>query len=260
MNKRLGQHFLRCRWVISTLIQAAKLNSEDVVLEIGPGTGILTRELVKHAARVIAVEKDRVLAEKLRKEKIAGIQVIKGDILKLYPSLGRKCFVKASDNFKVVANIPYYLTSRLLRMLLEQEPRPSLMVLTVQKEVAQRICAKPPKMNLLAVSVQVLGRPEIVKKVPAECFIPRPRVESAIIRIADLSNRHLGEAGVSSEKFFRVAKIIFGGRRKIILNNIASALGKPRAYSLLQEASIDSTKRAGELTVAELIQLARNWP
>ncbi|MFN3302081.1 MAG: 16S rRNA (adenine(1518)-N(6)/adenine(1519)-N(6))-dimethyltransferase RsmA, partial [Patescibacteria group bacterium] len=166
-------------------IKSANLSKDDVVLEIGPGTGILTLELAKRAKKVIAVEKDEkmieILKDVLKNSGIQNVQIIKGDILKLLTS-----HFQLPTSFKVVGNIPYYLTSRLLRNLLELKKKPKLIVLMVQKEVAQRICAKPPKMNLLAVSVQFYGKPEIVSYVSKKSFWPRPKVDSAIIKISEI--------------------------------------------------------------------------
>ncbi|QQG44869.1 MAG: ribosomal RNA small subunit methyltransferase A [Candidatus Sungiibacteriota bacterium] len=215
-KKSLGQHFLRCRWVISTLVHAAELKSTDTVLEIGPGTGILTRALARRAKKVIAVEKDEKLAEELRIRladgNIKNVTIISGDILKVLPR------AKLGTGYKVAANIPYYLTSRLLRVLLEQKQQPSLMVLTVQKEVAQRITAKPPHMNLLALSVQAYGKPEIIKTVPASCFWPKPRVDSAVIKIR-LKTKVAGN-DTKLRGLFTLARSAFGQKRKTLRRSL----------------------------------------
>lgn len=252
-KKFLGQHFLRCLWVAQTMIKTAGITKNDTVLEIGPGKGELTLELARHAGRVIAVEKDERLAETLgtaiKRARITNIEIIKGDALKLVRSL-------ASD--KVVSNIPYYLTSRLIRTLLENEPKPETIVLTIQKEVAQKIVAQPPKMNLLALSVQVFGKPEIIKKVPAECFSPRPTVESAIIKISDISDKKLKVAKVSQKDFFIVVKALFAGKRKIILNNLANLVGKEKAREVLARSGISEQKRAEELSMEEVVSLTKS--
>ncbi len=253
-KKSLGQYFLRCRWALSTLVKAADLKSKDTVLEIGPGTGTLTRELAKYAGRVIAAEKDEKFAESLRwslkKERVENVEIITGDILKL---LGNQEFSHKlqATSYKLVANIPYYLTSRLLRILLEGDSQPELIVLTVQKEVAQRITAKPPKMNLLALSVQAFGKPELVKNVPAQCFHPRPKVDSAIIRISDISNRFFQENGVDRELFFRIARLAFSQKRKMlrsslrstfvqhpVLNSLSNGKARPQELDLQQWAKL----------------------
>jgi len=230
-NKLLGQHFLRDKNVLDKIIKAANLTKNDFVLEVGPGLGALTRELAKYAGQVIAVEKDKTLAELLTKqladEKIDNVKIIADDILKInlqtifsvhpdpatagegsekdYSSLDKLGI--QNDNpirYKVVANIPYYLTSHLIRLLLESPNSPQDIILLIQKEVAQRICACPPKpegrreakplrlrqgfggqarMSLLAVSVQIYAEPKIIASVSRKSFRPAPKVDSAIIRI-----------------------------------------------------------------------------
>lgn len=225
-KKSLGQHFLRCNWVISTLIKTAEIGPEDTVLEIGPGTGILTRALAAHAKRIIAVEKDEKLAKELETDLhakgISNTEIIKGDILSLFQAKpgtellrSRLCSrLSLEQKYKVVANIPYYLTSRLLRLLFENKPYPKLIVLTIQKEVAKRITAKPSKMNLLALSVQAYGNPEIIKTVPANCFYPKPKVDSAIIKISDISDLFFKENKITEQKFFGTLKTAFSQKRK----------------------------------------------
>lgn len=234
------------------MIHAAKLGQTDTVLEIGPGTGVLTRALAKNAGCVLAIEKDERMAEELKKSLNDGgfsnIEVMSEDILHFVPIL---------DRYKVVANIPYYLTSRLLRLIFEEWPRPELIVLTIQKEVAQRIVARPPKMNLLALSVQIFGTPEIIKKVPAECFYPKPAIESAILKISYISDRILKEAGVSPKDFFTIAKTLFGKKRKTILNNLANLAGKEKAREILARSRINEQKRAEEFSVEEILLLTR---
>ncbi len=166
-KKFLGQHFLKNKKILEEMARAAELSKNDVVWEVGPGTGTLTEVLVLRAKKVIAVEKDRELIPLLQ-EKFGGrknIKIIYGDILKFdMAALKLK-------NYKIVANIPYYITSRFLRLFLsETKFRPKLMVLMVQKEVAERICAKPPRMNLLALSVQAYAEPEIIRRVSKNFF------------------------------------------------------------------------------------------
>lgn len=219
MKKSLGQHFLRCQWVISTLIQEANIEKDDVVLEIGPGGGILTRALAARAKRVIAVEKDERLAQTLREEltqeKINNFEIIEGDILHLLSRL-----ILDSTWSKVVANIPYYLTSRLIRLLLEGPKKPERIVLTIQKEVAERIVAKPPHMNLLGLSVQVFGKPRLVKKVPASCFSPTPKVDSAVITIEEISDAFFIKNKIDKAVFFDIVKGAFSQKRKQLAHTL----------------------------------------
>lgn len=245
-KKSLGQHFLRCRWVISTLIHTAELNPSDTVLEIGPGKGTLTRALAKSAKRVIAVEKDERLAEELEKslkqEGFSNIEIIKRDILILLKSDFNSIF-----KWKVIGNIPYYLTSRLLRLLFEHKPLPKLIVLTVQKEVAQRICVKSPHMNLLALSVQAYGKPKIIKTVPPSCFSPKPKVDSAIIKISDISDKFFKDNKISETKFFEVLRTAFSQKRK----QLGHTLGLKKIDPL-------SAARPEELTLEQWAKLVRN--
>lgn len=255
MKNLLGQHFLRCQWVIDTLIKVSELKKSDTILEIGPGTGILTKALAKKAEKVIAVEKDKELAAELgrslAKEGIQNVEIITDDILKLLTSNQ----LLVTSNYRVVANIPYYLTSRLLRLLLENENRPELIVMTLQKEVAGRLIAKPPQMNLLALSVQAHGTPKIIHDVPASCFSPRPKVDSAIVHISDISDRFFEKNGLDKKLFFEIAKQGFSQKRKILSNtlkkfgikNLPFALSRPQELSLNDWAKITQTIEAEPL-------------
>lgn len=258
-KKSLGQHFLRCRWVVSTLIKAADLKLTDAVLEIGPGTGILTRALARHAKRIIAVEKDERLAEKLRfslaEEGVGNVGIISDDILALVPSLAwHKLQAKIGTKYKVVANIPYYLTSRLVRILLEPEYKPELVVLTIQKEVAQRIVAKPPNMNLLALSVQAFGKPEVVKTVPANCFWPKPKVDSAIIKVSGVSDRFFVENGVDKNFFFEIVRRAFSQKRKMLASSLRSYSDQHRE---LTKAHLPNKARPQELSLKQWVKIVR---
>ena len=211
-KKSLGQHFLVCLWVTDTIIDAAELSSHDTVIEIGPGTGALTRVAASRVKRLIAVEKDERLADQLtadlQKEGIDNVEVVKGDILRVLKSpltlfqsgdfapsfiKGRRAAISLetcklpATTYKLVGNIPYYLTGRLMRLVFETAHKPSRIVFTIQKEVAERIVAEPPSMSILALSVQAFGHPHIIKRVPPGCFSPPPDVESAIISISDIS-------------------------------------------------------------------------
>ena len=221
------------------MIKTAEISASDTVLEVGSGRGELTFDLTRHAGRVIAVEKDEKLAtrlrEELRRRQVKNVSVIPGDILKLssVPNLVR---------YKAVGNIPYYLTSRLIRILLEDEPRPEMIVFTVQKEVAQKIVAKPPQMNLLALSIQAFGRPEIVKTVPASCFSPRPKVDSAIIKISDISDQFFQKNRLDGAEFFEILRRAFSQKRKLLKNSLSLNLTRPGLVNIRarpQELSLE---------------------
>lgn len=274
-KKSLGQHFLRCGWVIQTLIEAAGLTQEDSVLEIGPGTGVLTRELASRAGKVIAIEKDEMLADTLaaalEKRGAGNVEIIKGDILRLPQTRFRPVRDPNGPNlvwakhpkYKVVANIPYYLTSRLLRLLLEQDPRPERMVLTLQKEVALRIAAQPPRMNILALSVQAFGTAKIIKTVPADCFSPKPDVDSAVILISEISYRFFQKNQIAPTHFFRLIRLGFSQKRKQLLNTLGGNKGiadKKTVTEALIGLELNPQARPEELSLQNWAELAKELP
>ncbi len=252
-RKSLGQNFLLDEHLLDKIALAADLSAEDRVLEIGPGVGSLTRRLVAQARHVVAVELDSSLLPALRHvlTECDNVSLIQGDILKLDPA-----DLMREGGYKVVANIPYNITSALLRHLLEAEARPSLLVLTVQQEVAQRICAGPGEMSLLAVSVQYYGKPEIVTRIPAGAFYPVPKVDSAAVRIDVFEEPAV--SGVDSETFFRIAKAGFSQKRKQLRNALSAglALTPQTAGLLLESAGIDPRRRAETLSLKEWGALA----
>ena len=213
-KKSLGQNFLINQGVLEKIVRAAEVGPEDIVVEVGPGTGNLTKKLSEKAKRVIAIEKDRRLIEDLKEKfKNSNIEIIEGDILKFDPSR----YSLVASGYKIVANIPYYITSNFIRIIFENWPRPKLIVLTIQKEVAQRIVARPPNMNLLALSVQLYSDPKIVSYVSKGSFRPIPKVDSAVIKLTT-HNQQL----TTSEKdnFFKLTKAGFSGKRKQLINNL----------------------------------------
>lgn len=258
-KKSLGQNFLRCGWVTQTMIHAGDITAEDTILEIGPGTGLLTRALGIAAGRVIGVEKDERLSDELRtaieKEKIRNVTIIPGDILRAFSAIAKACRLKPNA-YKVVSNIPYYLTSRLLRLLFEEKIPPRTIVLTVQKEVAERISEKPPRMNLLALSAQCYGTPKIVKIVPASCFFPQPKIESAIIKIT----AHQNPAGYEKEQreaVFQVAKVAFSQKRKTLGASLKKNYPRERIISCLKKCSLPETSRPQELSLIQWMAFAQ---
>lgn len=245
-KKYLGQYFLKDKAVLRRIVEAAELSQDDNVLEIGAGTGVLTEELAKSARGVIAVEKDQSLCESLKKHfsQTKNIRVICADILKfdLTP------YTLSLIPYKVVANIPYYITGRLLRLMAEEWPRPKLAVLTLQKEVAYRIAAKPPKMSLIAVAVQYWAEPKIVATVPRASFSPQPKVDSAIIKLQPVSNIFRSENVGYKRGFFEVVKLGFRQPRKLLASNLSKKFPKEKILSAFKKLDLSPKIRPAELS------------
>jgi len=255
-SKRLGQNFLISQKVLGQIIQAADLSKKDVVLEIGPGLGNITQELARRAKKVIAIEKDRQLVEILKEtlKDYQNIQIIHGDILKIQNDQTTPSLVKFKiQNYKVVANLPHYITSPTLHLFLESQNPPQEMTLLIQKEVAQRISAKPPKMSLLTVSVQLYSQPKIISYVSKKSFWPQPKVDSALIKIVPHSPVILSDSEESRGRFFKIVKAGFSSPRKQLVNNLAKGLNlkKEKIKNLLKKAGLDSRIRAGELSIGD---------
>lgn len=252
-DKSLGQNFLIDEAALRRVVAAAGIEAGEDVLEIGPGLGGLTRHLAGTARQVVAVELDANLLPPLRAVLAAqpNVRLICGDILAL--DLGE---LMISPGYLAVANIPYYITSALIRHLLEARLRPSRLVLTVQREVAERITAAPGEMSLLALSVQLYGRPRIVAHIPAGSFYPPPKVDSAVIR-TDLYPAPPISAALIPD-FFRLAKAGFSQKRKTLRNALAAGLAcaPAQAEQLLWAAGIDQRRRAETLSLEEWGQLA----
>lgn len=248
-SKQMGQSFLIDKNVLDKIVEAAELKKDDTVLEVGPGLGVLTEELAAQAGKVIAVEADKKLAQHLREtiKQYNNITIIEGDFLKLDLSK-----LDLDRGYKVVANLPYSITSDAIRKIMEADPRPSLAVLMVQKEVAERICAKPGNMSLLALSVQYFGTPKLLFTVSKESFWPAPKVDSAVIKIIFNKNQELRMKN-QVNNFFRIARIGFSAPRKQLQNNLASGLriSKEKAVELLNRAGINPKARPEELSVKD---------
>lgn len=262
LRKRLGQHLLTDRGVLAQVVKAAELGHTDTVIEVGAGLGVLTRELALRAGRVIAVELDQRLALALRRSLAAfpNVEIVQGDILNLPPCqlLTPKSQAGVQmpwPSYKVVANLPYYITSPVLRHFLEKAPRPRLMVVMVQAEVAGRIVAAPGQMSLLSVAVQFYGRPTLLARVPASSFLPSPKVESAILRIDVYPEPPVS---VPDAVFFPVVRAGFASRRKQLRNALSHALdiSPSEAQELLEEAAIAPQRRAQTLSLEEWAALA----
>jgi len=247
-HKGLGQNFLQDPMALEEIVSAADIEPTDTVLEIGPGLGSLTRYLAVSAKEVVAVELDRNLLPPLRAilSLYKNVRLIQGDILKLSPT----DLVNESD-YIVAANIPYYITSAVIRHLLAGEKKPRRIVLTVQKEVAQRICSVPGDLSLLALSVQVYGKPRIAARIPADAFYPVPKVDSAVLCI-DIYSSPLISAELI-DTFFHLSKAGFSQKRKMLRNSLSSGLhiSPTEAADLLMRANIDPQRRAETLSIDE---------
>lgn len=251
-KKSLGQHWLTDRQILAEIAESADIKPEDTVLEIGPGLGTLTSELLRRAKKVIAVEFDSELAAKLpRQFPGTNLEVIHEDILSFDLS-------QLPAGYKVVANVPYYITSKIVEKLMTADNRPLLSVLLVQKEVAERIDARQGEMSILAVSAQIFAKTSLGVKVPKQFFTPPPKVDSQVVI---LKTRQQPLVPPSDEKaFFRMVKIGFAARRKKLRSSISAGLGitKPAAEQLLEHANIDPDKRAQDLTIEDWVRLAKD--
>lgn len=247
-KKSLGQNFLIDSAALERIVAAAEVTSESSVLEVGPGLGSLTRYLAQAARRVVAVELDANLIPVLEDvlQSAGSVEIVHGDMLKLDPA-----HLMNESGYLVVANIPYYITSNLIRHLLEAPLKPSRMVLTIQREVADRITAKPGDMSLLALSVQVYGRPKVAARIPAGAFYPAPDVDSAALRI-DLYPEPLIPMA-QLDDFFRLTKAGFGQKRKTLRNSLSAglSLSGEKTALMLQTAGIDPQRRAETLAIEE---------
>lgn len=255
-KKGLGQNFLADPAALRTVVAAAEISPESVVLEVGPGLGHLTRYLSRASRRVVAVELDGDLIPILQ-QVLAGfpnVHVIQGDIMDLDPAE-----LMGEPGYIVAANIPYYITSVLIRHLLEARYKPARLALTVQREVAERICARPGDLSLLALSVQVYGRPTVAAQLPAGAFTPPPKVDSAVVRV-DLYPEPVIPAG-QLDVFFRLAKAGYSQKRKTLRNALSGGLRiePSQATELLAQANIDPQRRAETVSLDEWAKLVNVW-
>ncbi|MCP4417825.1 MAG: ribosomal RNA small subunit methyltransferase A [Chloroflexi bacterium] len=252
-KKSLGQNFLFDENVLSRIVAAAKLTPLEPVLEIGPGLGSLTRLLAQTAVSVTAVELDQRFLPILQTELtyFDNIRLIHGDILQ------QDIDALFSQPYKVVANVPYYITGAILRHLLSAKQKPTCLVMTVQKEVAERITAVPPKMSLLAISTQLYGHAEIVSTIKAGAFWPRPDVDSAVIRLTLYPEPLLPFAEEST--FFKLVRAGFSQKRKQLKNNLRQlGFTQDEVTAVLQAADVDGRRRAQTLTISEWIAIYKN--
>lgn len=255
-KKGLGQNFLVDASALKELVKAAEITPGATVLEVGPGVGSLTRCLAQVSGRVVAVELDEALIPVLHKVLSAwdNIEIIRGDILELDPAR-----IVGEEGYYVVANIPYYITSMLIRHLLEARIKPSRLVLTVQREVAERICARPGDLSLLALSVQVYGFARPVLHIPAGAFYPIPKVDSTAVRV-DLFT----QPAIPAERlnlFFRLAKAGFSQKRKTLRNALSAGLHLPseKVVQIISTSGIDPRRRAETLNITEWAELTNSY-
>jgi len=263
-RRGLGQHFLIDDEVLNLITSTAELTSTDVIMEVGPGLGILTRELARQAGWVVAIELDSKLAVALEQTLASfdNVSIINEDILQIDPAALLQeqkakfpLAISSPFSYKVVANLPYYITSPVLRHFLEASVKPQIMVVMVQKEVAEAIVAEPGQMSVLSISVQFYGEPRIISYVPAQCFYPPPEVDSAILRV-DLYSQP-AVAVTDERSFFDLVQAGFSASRKQIVNSLAQGLGLPKAevLSLLEKADIVPKRRAETLALEEWAHL-----
>ena len=259
-RKSLGQHFLIDETVLECILSAAELNPGDIVVEVGPGLGILTEGLAKQRAQVIAVELDRKLVTLLKRRLAAfpDVRIINADILRVTPRqiLESKSAVSALfQGYKVIANLPYYITSPLLRHFFEALPQPSEMIVMVQKEVGEAMVAKPGNMSLLSVKTQFYSKPTIVSYVPPSSFYPPPKVDSVILRLDVYSQPPIEIPNPAS--FFDVVMHGFSSPRKQLRNSLAHSLDMPpsQVTLLLEKTGIEGERRAETLSLEEWREL-----
>lgn len=262
-KKSLGQNFLTSQSAVSKIVDAADPSGDDIILEIGPGKGVLTEKLLFFAGKVVAVEKDdnlfEFLKEKFKKEiGINNLDLVHGDILSFDPNI--LSFYK-DLNYKLVANIPYNITGAILKKFLSSETQPELMVLMVQKEVAERIVAKDKKESILSISVKIYGEPKYIQTVKAGSFSPAPKVDSAILLIENISkksflpHRQAGEK-FSEEKFFEILRAGFKSKRKKLSSNLIGIVPKQKVLETFNKLKLDSNLRAEDLDISGWKKLA----
>jgi len=255
-EKRLGQNFLQDPYALEKIVKAAEIHPSDTVLEIGPGLGSLTRYLAAAAQKVVAVEMDEKLFPPLEAviAPYRNIHLVHADILEIEPEE-----IVEQHEYLVVANIPYYITSALIRHLLESSPKPRRIVLTIQKEVAERICAGPGDMSLLALSVQVYGQPHVATHIPAGAFFPAPKVDSSVLVIDIFSAPRVEEKVLGI--FFHLIKAGFSQKRKKLRNSISAGLHQSPAETekMLRAVDIDPQRRAETLSLEEWGKLSYQY-
>jgi 16S rRNA (adenine1518-N6/adenine1519-N6)-dimethyltransferase len=249
---RLGQHFLTSRSAAVKLAQAAGVGPDVTVVEVGPGKGFLTRELLALGGRVIAIEKDEALAAALPELMDSpNLQVITGDVRDFDPATSE---LRAGE-YVVAANIPYYITGEIIRQFLSNNIQPHTMALLVQKEVAQRIVANDKKESILSLSVKAYGCPRIVEKVSRKNFSPQPSVDSAVLAIDNISRDFFSQ--ITEDQFFRVVHAGFSSKRKFLLNNLSAIFDKEKVSNLFDQLDINKKIRAEDVSLEKWRDLSQ---
>ena len=261
VRERLGQHFLKDQKALARIVTSLAISKNDTIVEIGPGHGELTEHILKAGPKkVIAIEKDSALVSSIQYLVSSNddLEIINGDALKILPTVS-KTYHLSPLTYKLVGNIPYYITGKLLRTIGDLEDKPSVVVLTIQKEVAERLSAKPPKMNLLAASVQFWGEPEIVRTISRHAFRPQPKVESAIIRIALRQKAEI--LSENSNKYYKFIKILFKQPRKTVANNLkdGSDYTRQEVEEFLKSHGIEPTLRPQNLDIDTINILSQSF-
>lgn len=253
-KKSLGQNFLKSEKALRQMVEASEIKPGDVVLEIGPGRGALTQKLLEAGANVLAIEKDETLADELKifldqYSKTGQLEIIKEDALEFSATESEKL-----KDYKIVANIPYYITGALIEKFLTEKNSPKSITFLVQKEVGERIMSRDKKESILSISIKVFGKPKYISTVPKGAFVPAPKVDSAIIHIADVSNKIFAENKITEQRFFEVVKAGFAHKRKQLGSNLEGIVSKQK----FEQCGIDTKIRSEKLKVEDWICLAQD--
>ena len=256
-KKSLGQHFLRSKSAIRSIVSAGRVKEGDTVLEIGPGEGVLTEALLSTGANVVAVEFDSALIPILQERfseaiKNKKLTLIEKDVLKFDP----ESYNLNAGSYKLVANIPYYITGAIFEKFLTEKNPPSLLVVLIQKEVATRIVARDKKESILSISVKAFGAPKIIEKVPASAFRPAPKVDSAILLVDSVSQKNFSD-GVSTRHFFDIVRAGFAHKRKFLARNLETVSTPNKIKEVFAETGLSEKTRAETVTLENWIRLAK---
>ncbi|MBI2674007.1 MAG: ribosomal RNA small subunit methyltransferase A [Candidatus Zambryskibacteria bacterium] len=253
-KKSLGQHFLKSEKALRTIVQTGKIEKNDIILEIGPGTGIMTAELLNTGAKVVAIEKDDNLHEFLKKK--FGQEIVSGQLTLIHDDILKFDLSKlAAKSYKLIANIPYNITGAILKKFLETDYQPERMVLLVQKEVAERITGRPlgsstskwEKESILSISVKAYSTPKYIETVKAGSFAPMPKVDSAIIAIENISKKFFTD--FSEKNFFTILRAGFKSKRKKLSSNLSTIFDKDKVQTVFQQLNLDDNLRAEDVGI-----------